>query len=153
APEIFNLIRNQPDELVPRSRNDILQNIDRSLVAVRKGVVVGTVSWAILPEPASAKHPSMEIRSVAVNRMARNLGAGRALIEAAIERIAILKPEQIIVLTFVPDFFRKFGFGEVPKEKLMHKIYTGCLNCTRYDSPFTCPEIAMSLVLNPPAAD
>ena len=32
---------------------------------------------------------------------------------------------------------------EIPKEKLMHKIYMGCLNCSKYDSPFTCPEIAM----------
>jgi len=27
----------------------------------------------------------------------------------------------------------------------MHKIYTGCINCTKYDSPFTCPEVAMVL--------
>jgi N-acetylglutamate synthase-like GNAT family acetyltransferase len=44
----------------------------------------------------------------------------------------------------VPEFFRRFGFAEVPKEKLMHKLYTGCVNCTRYDNPFTCPEIAMA---------
>jgi len=149
AASIFTLIRNQPDELVARSRNDILQNIDRALVAEYEGRVVGTVSWSILPEPASAKHPSMEIRSVAVDPEVRRLGAGRALVEETVARIALLRPEQVIVLTFVPEFFRKFGFSEVPKEKLMHKIYTGCLNCTRYDSPFTCPEIAMSLMLHP----
>jgi amino-acid N-acetyltransferase len=91
----------------------------------------------------------MEIRSVAVDSKVRKAGVGRALIEEAIARIIPLHPEQVIVLTFVPEFFRKFGFVEVPKEKLMHKIYTGCLNCTRYESPFTCPEIAMSLMLNP----
>jgi len=133
VPSIFALIRNQPEELVPRSRNDILQNIDRALVAERAGVVIGTASWAILPEPASARHPSVEIKSVAVDRNARKQGVGRELIRMAIKRIVLLKPEQIIVLTFVPDFFRQFGFRETPKERLMHKIYTGCLNCTRYD--------------------
>jgi amino-acid N-acetyltransferase len=149
AGPIFTLIQNQPDELVGRSRNDILQNIDRALVAEFEGQVVGTVSWSVLPEPVSGKHPSMEIRSVAVDSKVRKAGVGRALIEEAIARIIPLHPEQVIVLTFVPEFFRKFGFVEVPKEKLMHKIYTGCLNCTRYESPFTCPEIAMSLMLNP----
>lgn len=147
---IFTLIRNQPEELVARSRNDILQNIDRALVAEKDGKVVGTASWAVLPEPSSAKHPSMEIKSVAVDAGVRGLGVGRALVQEALSRIEPLRPEQVIVLTFVPEFFRKFGFSEVPKDKLMHKIYSGCLNCTRYDSPFTCPEIAMSLMLNPP---
>jgi hypothetical protein len=25
----------------------------------------------------------------------------------------------------------------------MHKLYTGCINCTKHANPFTCPEIAM----------
>jgi amino-acid N-acetyltransferase len=54
---------------------------------------------------------------------------------------------QIIALTFAPDFFRKLGFKEIPKRKLMHKIYMGCINCAKYDSPFTCPEIAMGLTM------
>lgn len=145
APEIFALIKRHPGELVPRSMSDILQNIDRFLVADRGGEVAGTVAWAILPEIGSDRHPTIEIQSVAVDTSARGHGLGRALVEAAIRRIRPLHPEQIIVLTFVPDFFRRFGFVEVPKETLMHKIYTGCANCTRYDSPLTCPEIAMSL--------
>ena len=52
-----------------------------------------------------------------------------------------------MVLTFAPEFFRQFGFREVPKETLMHKLYMGCINCTKYDSPFTCPEVAMTLIL------
>jgi amino-acid N-acetyltransferase len=49
----------------------------------------------------------------------------------------------VIALTFAPGFFRRFGFEETSKEGLMHKLYAGCVNCTKYDSPFTCPEIAM----------
>ncbi len=144
AGAVFALIRANPETLVPRSKSDILQNIDRFLVAAAEGEVVGVVSWGVLPELGSARHPSVEIKSLAVAESARGRGTGRALIEAAIERIEHLRPEQIVALTFVPDFFRRFGFREVAKETLMHKLYTGCLNCTRYDSPFTCPEIAMA---------
>ena len=144
---IFNLIRSHPQELVPRSMSDIIQNVDRFLVAEMDGRIVGTVSWGILPEIGNAAHPTVEIKSLAVEAAARGGGSGRALVETAIERVKVLHPEQIIVLTFAPDFFRKFGFAEISKEKIMHKLYTGCLNCSKYDNPLTCPEIAMSLSL------
>jgi amino-acid N-acetyltransferase len=138
---------------VPRSRSDILQNIDRFLVAERNGRIVGVVSWGILPELSAARHPSVEIKSLAVEASARGSGLGRALVEGVLEAVRALQPEQVIALTFSPDFFRRFGFEEVDKRELMHKLYTGCLNCTRYDSPFTCPEVAMRLqVRSVPAA-
>ena len=144
---IYSLIKGNPKELVPRSLNDIVQNIDRALVCELRGKIVGTASWAILPEIGKAAHPTVEIKSVAVDKKARGRGIGRMLVEAAIERVSVFHPEQVIVLTFSPDFFRKFGFVEVPKITLIHKLYTGCLNCSKYDSPFTCPEVAMSLAL------
>jgi len=58
-----------------------------------------------------------------------------------------LNPHRVIVLTFYPDFFRKHGFSETSKENLYQKIYQGCLNCTKYRSPLTCPEVAMEMVL------
>jgi N-acetylglutamate synthase-like GNAT family acetyltransferase len=142
---IVELIRSTPDELLARPISDIVENIDRFVVADIDGVVVGTVSWQILPEIGLAKAPSVEIKSLAVAEAHRSGGLGRALVEAALERVMLLKPSRVIVLTFHPDFFGKFGFAVVPKQELMHKIYMGCINCTKYDSPFTCPEIAMAL--------
>ncbi len=142
---IFNMIREHPDELVPRPMSDIAQNIDRFLVAEQERVIVGMVSWGILPELGSAQHPSIEVKSLAVDARVRGQGIGKALMNAVLARIAQWEPEQVIALTFKPDFFQGFGFEKVAKEKLMHKLYTGCMNCTRYDNPFTCPEIAMSL--------
>jgi amino-acid N-acetyltransferase len=147
AAGIFGLIKRNPRELVPRPISDIVQNIDRFLVCATRGKVVGTISWAILPEIGKAAHPSVEIKSLAVEKSYRAKGLGRTLLRAAIERVKELQPEEIIVLTFTPDFFRKFGFIEVAKETLMHKLYTGCLNCSKYDSPFTCPEVAMTLAV------
>ena len=37
--------------------------------------------------------------------------------------------------------------------KVMHKLYTGCVNCTKHTDPFTCPEIAMKRDLAPLATD
>ncbi len=142
---IYKLIKAYPKELLARSLSDIAQNIDRFLVCEKGGKVVGTVSWSILPEIGHARHPSVEIKSVSVARSLRKHGIGRALIEAAIKRIRLLNPSQIIVLTFTPPFFARMGFHEVPKASLMHKLYMGCINCAKYDSPFTCPEVAMAM--------
>lgn len=145
AEAIFALIREYPNELVPRAVSDIEQNVDRFLVAESRGQIVGTVSWSILPEIGLAKDPSVELKSLAISRKYRRRGIGRALVLAAAAWIRRLDPSRIIVLTFTPEFFRKFGFREVPKKSLMHKLYLGCSNCTKYDSPLTCPEVAMSV--------
>jgi len=147
AEAIFNLIKEHPEELLARPVSDIVQNTDRFLVAGLDGQVVGTVSWSILPEIGRSLHPTVEIKSVAIRSDLQKRGIGRKLVQAAIDRIRVLAPAQIIVLTFTPDFFRKLGFREVPKETLMHKLYMGCINCSKYDSPFTCPEVAMALTL------
>ncbi len=147
AEAIFRLIKSYPDELLARPVSDIVQNIDRFMVAEREGEVVGAAAWAVLPEIGKAMQPSVEIKSVAVKKALKGRGIGTRLVEAVIERIREFKPAQIIVLTFTPDFFARQGFVKVAKEKMMHKLYMGCVNCVKYDNPFTCPEIAMALLL------
>ena len=144
GPAIFRRIKAHPNELVPRPISDIMLNIDRFLVAELDGEIVGTASWAVLPELDTAKSPSIEIQSVSVREDLQKSGLGRRLIEAALARVAEFKPDQVIVLTFTPPFFAKMGFVPVSKETLMYKLYKGCMNCAKYDSPFTCPEVAMA---------
>ncbi len=145
AGAIFALVKEHPDELLPRPISDIVQNIDRFIVAEDASEIVGTVSWQILPEIGLASSPYIEIKSLAVKEGVRGQDIGSDLVLQAIERIRGLHPERIVALTFHSDFFAKLGFVEVPKQELMHKIYMGCVNCAKYDSPFTCPEIAMVL--------
>ena len=66
-----------------------------------------------------------------------------------IARVSVFKPELVIVLTYTPAFFAKLGFVEIAKTEIMHKIYSGCINCTKQVNPFTCPEVAMGLRLKP----
>ena len=144
---IFSLIKQYPKEVLARPISDIVQNIDRFLVCEHRGKLIGTISWQILPEIGTPRLPSVEIKSLAVLKSAKKRGIGSALVREVIRKIKSLNPAQIVALTFTPDFFRKCGFVEVPKSKLMHKLYAGCINCSKYDSPFTCPEVAMAMDL------
>lgn len=147
---IFERIKAHPNELVPRSISNIMLNIDRFLVAELDGEIVGTASWAVLPELDTTRNPSIEIQSVSVREDLQKQNLGRRLVEAAMERIAEFQPYQIIVLTFTPEFFARLGFIPVSKETLLYKLYKGCMNCAKYSSPLTCPEVAMAY--NPDAA-
>jgi len=144
---IYSVIKEHPREVMPRATSDIVQNIDRFLVAEVKGRIVGTASWQILPEIGRAPNHSIELKSIAVSKDFQRHHVGTMLVKAMIRHVKAYLPAQIVILTFSPDYFRKFGFREVPKETLMHKLYMGCINCTKYDSPFTCPEVAMMLAM------
>jgi len=150
AEAIYKLIRQYPRELLARPISDIIQNMDRFLVCVHNDKVIGTVSWQILPEIGSLADPTVEIKSLAVSRKMRRQGIGKQLVIAAIEKIKQLQPLKIIALTFAPNFFKQVGFQRISKRKIMHKIYAGCIHCAKYDSPFTCPEVAMVLPLREP---
>jgi len=144
---IYALIKEHPREVLPRATSDIVQNIDRFLVAETGKRIVGAVSWQILPEIGRAANHSVEIKSLTISKDFQRHGIGTMLVKAMIKHVKTYRPAQIVVLTFSPPYFRKFGFREVPKETLMHKLYMGCINCTKYDSPFTCPEVAMTLAV------
>lgn len=145
AAAIYAILKEHPREVLPRATSDIVMNIDRFLVAEVNGRVVGTASWQILPDIGRSPNHAIEIKSVSVSKGCQGSGVGSALVRAMIRHVRSYHPAQIVVLTFSPAYFARFGFKEVPKETMMHKLYMGCINCTKYDSPFTCPEVAMTL--------
>ena len=140
---IYALINLNRDQLIPRSVGGIVDSIDRFLVAEAEGEMVGCAAYQIHPEIGNAEAATVEIVSVAVKSMFRKRGIGRLLVEAVIENVRRFRPREVLVLTFAPGFFGKLGFVETPKTEVMHKLYTGCINCTKHANPFTCPEIAM----------
>lgn len=147
AEGIYDLIKSYPDELIARPVSNIVQNIDRFVICEDGGRLAGCAAWSILPEVGFPDRASVELQSVAVDRARCRSGIGARLVRAVLERIRPFKPAQAIVLTVSPGFFRKLGFSEVPKAQLIHKIYTGCVNCMKHSNPFTCPETAMALDL------
>ena len=143
AERIYALVRRNSDQLVPRSLGNIVESIDRFFVAEADGEMAGCAAYQIHPEIGSPESAAVEIVSVAVKTIFRRKGVGRRLVNSVMERIRAFGPKQIVALTCAPEFFGTLGFVEVPKTKVMHKLYTGCINCTKHDNPFTCPEIAM----------
>ena len=144
ARPICALIKSNPLELIVRPLGDIVRNIDRFTVVYAGGRLVGCASYSVLPEAGNFTKASIEMTSVAIRKSWRGRGLGRQLVEAMVERISRLRPVQIIVLTYTPDFFRKIGFERISKQDIMYKIYSGCVNCTKHSNPFTCPEVAMA---------
>ncbi len=145
AQSIFKLIHQNSDQLVPKSLGNIIENADRFIVAFIGSEMVGCATYQIHPEIGDEKAATVEIQSVAVGINHRRKGIGKALIESIITKTRSFAPAEYIVLTFAPEFFGSLGFYEIPKTKVMHKLYTGCINCTKHTNPFTCPEIAMLL--------
>ena len=142
--KIFALIHINRDLLVPRSVGDIVSHIDRFLIAEVDGEMAGCAAYQIHPEIGDIEGATVEIQSVAVKTVYRRQGLGKALVEKAIDSVRSFNPREVLVLTFAPEFFKSLGFSEIPKTKVMHKLYTGCINCTKHADPFTCPEIAMT---------
>ncbi len=147
AEHIFALIQLYRDQLVPRSMGNIVESIDRFFIAEANGEIAGCASYQIHPEIGKIEAATVEIVSVAVKSPFRRRGIGRALVEAVAERVSAFDPREILVLTFAPAFFASLGFVEIPKTQVMHKLYTGCINCTKHADPFTCPEKAMTRAL------
>lgn len=147
AEQIFNLIRAHQEDLISRPIGDIIQNIDRFVVCEADGRVVGCAAWQILPEIGEPERASVEIQSVAVLDGYRRHRIGTRIVTNILETIRRFQPAHAIVLTFAPQFFSSLGFKVIPKTQVMHKLYMGCINCTKHANPFTCPEIAMSLDL------
>lgn len=145
---IYTVIKGNVDMLVPRSMSDVVQHIDRFLVAEINGEVIGTIAYEFLPEIGDPQRTSVELQSVCVKAEWRKHGIGKILVCKQIERLLPLRPFQIVVLTFADKFFEKLGFHTVAKESMMHKLYMGCINCTKHESPFTCPEVAMVLPID-----
>jgi amino-acid N-acetyltransferase len=144
---IHTLIQSYPDELILRPLNNIVENIDRFTVAVEGEQIIACACWQILPEVGNPEGATVELQSVAVNKAYRGKGVGTKLVRFLLQRIEGFRPVQAIVLTFEPKFFGKLGFKKIEKTQIIHKIYRGCIYCTKHTNPFTCPEIAMALQL------
>ena len=148
AEKIHALIHLHRDELVPRPMGNIVENIDRFLIAECGGEMAGCACFQVWPEIGDPLKATVEIQSVAVRAPYRRRGIGAKLVNGVIARVRPFCPAEVMVLTLTPAFFASLGFAEIPKTHIMHKLYSGCINCTRHADPFTCPEKAMGLVLH-----
>ena len=152
ARPVYRLIREHSDALLLRPLSNVLENLDRFLVAEAPGgAIVGAICYGLWPEIGNELHTSAELQSVCVDAAWRRHGVGRRLVLAQVERLRALHVGQIVVLTYATEFFASLGFREIDKHAIMYKLYTGCVNCPKHEDPFTCPERAMALAPEEPA--
>ena len=85
-----------------------------------------------------------EVRSLAVIEEHQGRGLGAKLLTACLEEAVTLGLFRIFTLTYVPDYFTRFGFGEVDKSVLPHKVWADCVKCVKFPD---CDEVAMMLSL------
>ena len=122
--------------LLPRSFNELYGHVrDFYVVADREnGAVQGCSALSVAWEDIA------EVRSLAVAEEAQGRGLGKKLLEACMSEALTLGLSKVFTLTYIPDFFRPFGFDEVNKEVLPQKIWADCIHCVKFPE---CDEIAM----------
>jgi amino-acid N-acetyltransferase len=122
------------DMMLARSLNELYENIRDFWVFELNKKILGCaalhISWDNL----------VEIKSVAVNKDYHRKGIGKRLVAACMNEAGILGAQKVFVLTYKPDFFRKFGFRKIPHSDLPHKIWAECIKCPKFPG---CDETAL----------
>lgn len=124
------------DEMLPRSLNHIYENIRDFIVCEIDGEVRGCCALHVMWEDLA------EIKSVAIEKQYQGLRIGTELVNRSLEEARNLGLPKVFLLTYKPDFFKKFGFEIVDKNSLPHKVWTECINCPKFPD---CGETAMSM--------
>jgi amino-acid N-acetyltransferase len=138
APAIQKLINSfaARGEMLPRPLSELYENIREYFVSEERGAVTGTaglhINWDDLAE----------IKSVAVKKTYQGRGIGRQLVAACLAEGQELGLRRFYVLTYVPDFFKRFGFRRIDRKVLPHKVWTECVKCPKFPD---CDEVALLL--------
>lgn len=85
-----------------------------------------------------------ELKSLAIREDCQGKGLGSRLVEVCLQEARLFGVGKVFVLTYIPDFFIRFGFKEVRKSRLPQKIWADCLRCTKFPN---CDEVALILTL------
>ncbi|MBD3793361.1 MAG: N-acetyltransferase [Campylobacterales bacterium] len=137
-PAMQALVVNEVKEgiILKRSDDEISTNI-RSYVLAKEGdKVVGYAALHIHSVRLA------EIRSLIVSPEYRGTHIGKQIVLFTLEEAKALGvSEDVLVLTYLPGFFTKLGFVEIPKETIPeHKIWADCIKCIHFP---VCNEISL----------
>lgn len=126
--------------LLPRSLSSIYENIRDFWVYEENDKVVGCCALHVVWEDLA------ELRSLAVSPERQGEGIGYELVRSCILEAWELGVKRVFSLTYVKDFFIKnFGFREINKSLLPHKVWGECINCVKFPN---CDEEAVLVELS-----
>lgn len=134
VPSIQKLINDyaKEDKMLPRSLNEIYENIRDYTVIEKNKKIIATVAFHILWEDLG------EIKSLAVVKRETGKGYGRKLVEFCLKEAEELGIKRIFALTYIPEFFQKFNFKVVSHTQLPHKVWSECIRCVKFPD---CKEV------------
>ncbi len=142
-PEMQSQVAKEVEEgvILPRSDDEVATNIRSYILAEAEGMIVGYGALH-LHSPRLA-----EIRSLIVAPAWQGRGIGRGIVEEALREAEALEVAEVLVLTYLPEFFRKLGFHEIDKESIPeHKIWTDCIKCIHFPN---CNEVSLIRPVTP----
>ena len=131
-------------ETLPRSRDNIVHDIQNFVVAELDGKVIGCACLYIYQTGLA------EIRSVGVQSDIQGKGQGKAMIQYLLEQARHIELKRVIVLTRVPDFFAKLGFVKTDMGGLPEKVIKDCDICPKKQA---CDEVAMEYLVGLPGPE
>lgn len=122
------------DLMLPRSLNQLYDNIRDFWVAEKNGRIIGCGALHICWDDLA------EIKSLAVEKSKQGKGLGAELITACINEAGRFGAKKIFALTYKQGYFKKFGFKKIKHTELPHKIWAECISCPKFPD---CQEVAL----------
>ena len=123
-------------DMLPRSLNEIYENIRDFFVCIDKDVIVAAAALHILWDDLA------EVRSVAVSKEYQGIGVGKKLVKQCMKESKKLGVNKVFALTYAPEFFKEMDFEEIDKNTLPQKIWGECLRCHKFPE---CDESAVMI--------
>jgi len=136
VPAIHKLINScaERGQVLPRARSKLYDFLRDHVVYEHDARVVAVGALHIVWEGLA------EIRSVAVEEPFRKKSIGTEIVQFLIDEAILLGLKRVFVLTFVPDFFKKFGMTPGEKSEMPHKIWADCVDCVYFPD---CNEVLL----------
>lgn len=135
-PELIALIGSFASRgiMLPRTEFEMAENIRDFTVICAAERLVGCGALHFYSRHAA------EVRSLAVGPEFHGTGAGKVLMAALDAEAQAFGVREVFAFTYIPDFFRKFGFTELQRGELPLKAWKDCLRCPKFQC---CDEVAV----------
>lgn len=137
--QLINYYANRK-EMLPRSLNDIYENLPEFVVAEANKKLVACCALHIAWEDLA------EVKALAVRPDYQGKGIGAALVRECEKRARKYEVKRVFALTFKPEFFKKLSYQITTRDSLPHKIWGECIHCPMFPD---CGEIPVIKNLSP----
>ena len=128
----------EKDVMLPRSLNELYDNLRDFWVFEKDKKILGCCALHICWQDLA------EIKSLVVSQAYQRQNIGTQLVNTCIGEAKGLGAKKVFVLTYQPDFFKKFAFKRIKNSDLPHKVWAECINCPKFPN---CQEVALLKIL------